>query len=110
MQQLLLAMQRYHRELEGMVLAATGDADHLTLTIYMQLYSGFFDLPCLFDVDLTRQPESWLQKYNDEYRIADYKPEVYKPEIGAWQITAVSNVRGYLNAQALLDHEPELFE
>lgn len=103
------------RELDITPLEISVKEDKISGTFGFELFSGFLFIPLLADVEITRCNDEvkTLILYNSFH---SYSPNNENATLETdssghmWRITDVSNVRSYINLQALRDNEPEIYE
>lgn len=92
-------------DLELSLVDVTSTKDKISGTFVVDLFSVLFDIPLVFEAELTRKDNQWLLAAP-----ADTLSGWDNNSVDGWQITKISNIRSYLNVQALRSHEPHIYE
>ena len=92
-------------DLELSLVDVTSTRDKISGTFVVNLFSVLYDIPLVFEAELTRKDNQWLLAAP-----ADTLSGWDNYGVDGWQITKISNIRSYLNVQALQSHEPHIYE
>ncbi len=92
-------------DLEGYMIDVFSTGTTIRGTFCVGLFSVLYDIPLVFEAELTKQDNAWLAAAPQSTLEGWQNPGEYGP----WQITDLSNPRSYLNMQSLRQAEPEIY-
>ena len=93
-------------DLEGYMIDVSSTETTIHGTFCVGLFSVLYDIPLVFEAELTKQDAVWLGAAPQSTLDGWIDPDQY----GAWKVTTISNPRSYLNIQSLRQAEPEIYD
>jgi hypothetical protein len=93
-------------DLEGYIIDVSSTETTIRGTFCVGLFSILYDIPLVFEAELTKQDAAWLVAAPQSTLDGWINPD----QFGAWKVTNISNPRSYLNIQSLSEAEPKIYE